>query len=201
MIVAPGPSAQTPLRRAGGADEIATGVMRTVCDSRRSRARVTITTRSGRWTRSQLARGEQPRQLGVDAGEVLLGVGGGVAGGAAKRRRGGEETLGVLGRGELVAVVGDDELEAELAGCGGGQRRAPPQLAHLTTEGREIGLRPLARARRRRCGRAAAARIRALLPLPTAPGAQLRDGVVVVVDEPQETGGEGLVFDIRAGSP
>jgi len=52
----------------------------------------------------QLARGEQPRQLGVDAGEALLGVGGGVAGGAAERRRGGEEALGVLGLGEVVAV-------------------------------------------------------------------------------------------------
>ena len=94
----------------------------------------------------QLTRGGQPRQLGVDAGEALLGVGGGVAGGAAERRRGGvaggaaerrgggEEALGVLGRGELVAVVGDGELEAELIGRGGGQRGAPPQLAHLTTQ-------------------------------------------------------------------
>jgi hypothetical protein len=39
--------------------------------------------------RSELARGEQPRQLGVDAGEALLGVGGGMAGGAAEGRRGG----------------------------------------------------------------------------------------------------------------
>ena len=52
----------------------------------------------------ELARGEQPRQLGVDAGEALLGVGGGVAGGAAEGRRGGESTLSVLGRGEAVAV-------------------------------------------------------------------------------------------------
>ena len=52
----------------------------------------------------QLGSGEQPRQLGVDADEALLGVGGGVAGGAAERRRGGEEALGVLGLGEVVAV-------------------------------------------------------------------------------------------------
>ena len=63
--------------------------------------------------RSELARGEQPRQLGVDAGEALLGVGSGVAGGAAEGRRGGEEALGVLGFGELVAVVGGEELRAE----------------------------------------------------------------------------------------
>jgi len=48
-----------------------------------------------------------------------------VAGGAEKGRGGGEGTLGVLGRDELVAVAGDDELEAELAGRGG-QRGAPP---------------------------------------------------------------------------
>ena len=106
--------------------------------------------------RLQLARGEQPRQLGVDAGEALLSVDGGVAGGAAERRGGGEKALGVLGLIELVAVVGDDELEAELIRCGGGQRRAPPQLAHLAAERGEIGLRPL-RARRRRSGCAAAA--------------------------------------------
>ena len=52
----------------------------------------------------ELARGEQSRQLGVDAGEALPCVGGGVAGGAAERRRGGEEALGVLGLGEVVAV-------------------------------------------------------------------------------------------------
>jgi hypothetical protein len=99
-------------------------------------------------------------------------------------------------------VVGDDELEAELAGRGGGQRGAPPQLTHLAAERGEIGLRPLARARRRRSGRAAAAaRVRALLPFPTALRAEVIDGVFVVVDEPQETGGERLVFDIRAGSP
>jgi len=51
--------------------------------------------------RSELARGEQPRQLGVDAG--------GVAGGGAEGRRGGEGTLGVLGLGEVVAVQGDGE--------------------------------------------------------------------------------------------
>ena len=119
---------------------------------------------------SELTRRKQPRQLGVDAGEALLGVGGGVAGGAAESRRGGEEALGVLGLGDVVAVVGDDELEAQLAGCGGGQGGAPPQLAHLTAERREseIGLRPLARARKRRSGCAAAARLRALLPVPRA---------------------------------
>jgi hypothetical protein len=73
-----------------------------------------------------------------------------VADGAAERRRGGEEALGALGLVELVAVVGDDELEAELSSRGGGQRGAPPQLARLTAERREIGLRPLARARKRR---------------------------------------------------
>jgi len=134
----------------------------------------------------QLARGEQPRQLGVDAGEALLGVGGGVAGGgvaggAAERRGGGEEALGVLGLGELVAVVGDDELETELTGRGGGQRGAPPQLAHLAAERREIGLRPLARGRRRRSGCVAA--------LPALLSAQLLDGVFVEVDEPHETAG------------
>ena len=76
--------------------------------------------------RSQLARGEQPGQLRVDAGEALLRVGSGVAGGAAEGRRRGEEALGVLGRGEVVAVVGDDELEAQLIGRGGGQGGAPP---------------------------------------------------------------------------
>jgi len=67
---------------------------------------------------------EQPRQPGVDAGEAFLGVGvgGGVAGGAAEDRR------------------------------GGGQGGAPPPLAHLTAERREIGLRPLARARERQSG-------------------------------------------------
>src|SRR5450759_1586374 len=101
---------------------------------------------------------------------------------------------------ELVAVVGDDELEAELTCRGGGQRRAPPQLAHLAAEGREIGLRPLARARRRRSG-CAASRVRALLPLPAILRAQFLDGVFVVVNEPREAAGERLVFDIRAGSP
>jgi len=86
----------------------------------------------------------KPRLPGVDAGEALPGVCGGVAGGAAEGRRGREGALGVLGLGEVVAVVGDDELEAELAGCGGGQGGAPPQLADLTAERREIGLRPLA---------------------------------------------------------
>src|SRR5450830_1437914 len=81
--------------------------------------------------RLQLARSEQPRQLGVDAGEALIGVGGGVAGGAAERRGGGEEALGVLDLGELVAVVGDDELETQLTGRGGGQRGAPSQFAYL----------------------------------------------------------------------
>ncbi|MEI6449735.1 MAG: hypothetical protein WCP98_07260 [Actinomycetes bacterium] len=66
--------------------------------------------------------------------------------GAAWRegRHGGEGALGVLGRGEVVARVGDDEFEAQLSGRGGGQGGAPPQLAHLTEERREIGLRPLA---------------------------------------------------------
>ena len=66
----------------------------------------------------------EPRQLGVDAGEALLGVGGGVAGRAAEGRRDGEGALGVLGLGEVVARVGDDELEAKLVGRGGGQRGA-----------------------------------------------------------------------------
>src|SRR5665647_786616 len=39
------------------------------------------------------------------------------------------------------------------------RRRAPPQLAHLAAERGEIGLRPLARARARRSGCAAAARL------------------------------------------
>jgi len=82
----------------------------------------------------RLARGEQPRQPGLDAGEALLGVGGGVAGGGAEGSRGGEGTLGVLGFGKVIAVVGDEELEAELIGRGGGQRSAPPQLAHLTAK-------------------------------------------------------------------
>jgi len=125
----------------------------TLCARRNSRARVTIAVRRGQWCShgaSELPCSEQPWQPGVDAVKVILGVGGGVAGGAAEGRRGGEGTLGVLGRGEVVAVVGDDELEAELVGRGGGQRGAPPQLAHLTAERREIGLRPLARARGRR---------------------------------------------------
>ena len=42
---------------------------------------------------------------GVDAGEALLGFKGGVASGSAERRRGGEGTLGVLGRSEVVARV------------------------------------------------------------------------------------------------
>ena len=66
--------------------------------------------------RLRLAHAEQPRQLWVNAGEPLLGAGGGVAGGGAEGRRRGEGALGVLGRGELVAVVGDEELEAELVG-------------------------------------------------------------------------------------
>ena len=84
----------------------------------------------------------------------MLGVGGGVADDGAEGGRGGEGALGVLGRGEVVAVVGDEELEAELV-CRGGQGGAPPHLTHLTTERREIGLRPLARARQRRSGCAA----------------------------------------------
>src|SRR5450759_5870193 len=108
--------------------------MQTLCVRRRSRARGTIAVRSGQWRSlgaSDLTRREQPRQLRVDAGEALLGVGGGVAGGAAEGRRGGEEALGVLGHGELVAVEGNDELKAELIGRGGSQRGAPPQLSHL----------------------------------------------------------------------
>jgi len=77
---------------------------------------------------------------------------------------------------------------------------AAPQLAHLAAERREIGLRPLARARERRSG-CAAARVRVLLPVPGALRMQLLDGVFVGVDEPHETGGERLVFDIRAGPP
>ena len=68
---------------------------------------MTIGTRSGQWRRvgeSELVRSEQPRQLGIDTGDALLGVGGGVAGGAAEGRRGGEEALRVLGVGEVVAV-------------------------------------------------------------------------------------------------
>jgi len=63
-----------------------------------------------------------------------------MAGGGAEGRRGGEGALGVLGRGGVVAVVGDDEVDAEPVGRGGGQGGAPPQLAHLTAERREIGL-------------------------------------------------------------
>src|SRR5450830_768157 len=93
--------------------------------------------------RLQLARGEQPGQFRIDAGEAVLVVGGGVAGGAAERRGGGvaggaaerrgggEAALGVLGLIEPVAVVGDDELDAELVGRGGGQRGAPSQFAYL----------------------------------------------------------------------
>ena len=39
---------------------------------------------------SELLGGEQPPQPGVDAGEALLGAGGGVAGGAAEGRGGGQ---------------------------------------------------------------------------------------------------------------
>ena len=49
--------------------------------------------------RSQIALGEQPRQLEVEAGDALLRVGGRVARGSAEGPRGGEGTLGVLGRG------------------------------------------------------------------------------------------------------
>ena len=86
--------------------------------------------------RLQIARGEQPRQFRVDAGEALLGVGGSVTGGAAERRRGGEDALGVLGLGELVAVVGDDELEAQLIGRGGGQRGDSPGRAISRSQAR-----------------------------------------------------------------
>jgi hypothetical protein len=55
--------------------------------------------------RLQLARREQPRQIGVDAGEALLGFGGGVAGGVAEGRRGDEEALDALGPGKAVAVM------------------------------------------------------------------------------------------------
>src|SRR5665647_2974652 len=72
--------------------------------------------------RLQLARGEQPGQFRIDAGEALLRVYGGVAGGAAEGGRGGEEALGVLGLVVVVAVVGDDERETQLIGRGGGQR-------------------------------------------------------------------------------
>jgi len=94
--------------------------------------------------RSQIARGEQPQQLGVDAGGPLLGVGSGAAQDGAEGADSGERRLGLLGLGEVDAVVGDDELNAEPVGCGGGQGGAPPQPAHLTAKRREIGLRPLA---------------------------------------------------------
>ena len=113
---------------------------------------------------------------------------------AAARRRLASSTSAI------VALVGDEELKAELVGRGGGQGRAPPQLAHLTAERGEIGLRPLARARERRSG-CAAARAGAFLFPAGARGMQLLDGVFVVVDEPHETGGERHIFDIRAGSP
>jgi hypothetical protein len=79
-----------------------------LCAQRASSARVTIRLRGGRWCtvcESELPGGEQPRQLGIDAGEAMLGVGDGVAGGGAQGRRGGEGALGVLGRGEVVAVL------------------------------------------------------------------------------------------------
>ena len=94
--------------------------------------------------RSQIARGEQPQQLGVDAGEPALGIGGGAAQDGAEGADSGERLLGLLGLGEVVAVVGDDELDAEPVGCGGGQGGAPPQPAYLTAERREIGLCPFA---------------------------------------------------------
>ena len=59
-----------------------------------------------------------------------------------------------------------------------------PQLEHECAEAREIGLRPLARPRGR--VRLTAARL-------------LR--VHVVIDQPRETAGERLVFDIRACPP
>jgi len=111
---------------------------------------------------------------------------------APQRAAAAARALGVLGFGEVVAEVGDDELEAELVGRRSGQGGAPPQPAHLTAERREIGLRPLARARQRRSGCAAGGRVRALLPMPRALRMQLLDGVFVEVDEPHETGGERL---------
>ena len=122
--------------------------MITLCARRSPRARVTIALRSGQWRRvgeSELRGGEQPRQLGVDAGEALLGVGGDVTGGAAEGRRGGEGALGTLGLSE--------------ARCSGRRRRARGRAGRL---------------RRRPAWSAAAARVRALLPIPGSRGQQLR---------------------------
>ena len=67
---------------------------------------------------SDRASGEQPRQLGVDAGGPLLGVGGAAAEDAAKRDYRGERLLGLLGLGEVVAVVRDREGVVQVGGEG-----------------------------------------------------------------------------------
>ena len=73
---------------------------------------------------SELARGQQPRQLAVDAGGPLLGVGSGASQGGAEGADGGERLAGLLSLGEVVAEVRDGERVVEVGGGGRCQRRS-----------------------------------------------------------------------------
>ena len=99
--------------------------------------------------RSQIARGEQPRQRRVHGADPVLGVAGGAAEDGAEGADGGERLPCVLRLGEVVAVVRDDELVAEVGGEGACPFGEAPQLEQVRVEAREIGVRPLARPRGR----------------------------------------------------
>ena len=108
-------------------DEESAGGMRPVWNRQGCGSRVTITAHGGRCTSTRPHRG------------------------LCSPERAQSEFLG----GKQPRQPGLDAGEAMVGG--GGQGGAPPQLAHLTAERREIGLRPLARARQRRSGCAAVA--------------------------------------------
>ena len=82
------------------------------------RSRWTLRTGAMPRALSKRVEGEQPRQLGVDAGGPLLSVGGGAAQDGAEGAGGGERLLGLLRLGEVVAVVRDDERVVQVGGEG-----------------------------------------------------------------------------------
>ena len=72
-----------------------------------------------------------------------------LGGGRAESDDGGERLLGLLGLGEVVAVVRDGERVVQVGGEGACAFGEAPQLEQERVEAREIGLRPLARPRGR----------------------------------------------------
>jgi hypothetical protein len=88
---------------------------------REHRWRLKADNRCYRWTLrdgSGLAHDEQPRRLGVDAGEPGLGVAGGATGDGAEGADGAERLPGLLGLGEVARVVRDDEGVVQMGGEG-----------------------------------------------------------------------------------